>query len=79
MNYESLNLAFLHNKKIVLETKIIKLGACERDIEISATKSEIEPYLDAAYLKAQPEIEIKGFRKGKVPLKVIKQYFWEEN
>lgn len=58
-----------------MEKNIEKLEGCWSEIEISLTPEELQPYYEKAYKKAQPEIAIKGFRKGKVPLKVIKQQF----
>jgi trigger factor len=58
-----------------LEINILTLDGCERCAEITVTKAELEPHFEKAFLEAQPEIEMKGFRKGKVPVRLIKQMF----
>ncbi len=39
------------------------------------TAAELEPHYEKAYRDAQPEIQIQGFRKGKVPIHLIKKNF----
>ncbi len=58
-----------------METKINIIDSCEREIEISVTNEEIKPIIDKAYADVLPEVEIKGFRKGKAPLKMVKQIY----
>ena len=43
----------------------------------SALPRKLVPHFEAAYKKAAPSIEIKGFRKGKVPIALIKKYYGE--
>jgi trigger factor len=45
---------------------------------ITVTKSEALPYYEKAYRDLQPELHLKGFRKGKAPIHLIKQYFGKE-
>jgi trigger factor len=46
-----------------------------RGYTITVTAAELEAKVDEKLKEAQPEIELKGFRKGKVPFKVLKQQF----
>jgi len=46
-----------------------------RELEISVERQEIQGKLNEAYLEAQPHIELKGFRKGKAPLNLIKKLY----
>ena len=39
------------------------------------TDADLQPHYERAYREAQKDVEIKGFRKGKVPLPIIKQRF----
>lgn len=43
--------------------------------DITATADEIKPHIDKAYEDFRAEAEIKGFRKGKAPLSLIKQKY----
>jgi trigger factor len=58
-----------------LEKKLNVYEGCERELEITVSNEELEPYLEKEYIKIQPQIELKGFRKGKVPIRIIKQFF----
>jgi len=58
-----------------LEKTIRELDGCKRELEIRLTNEELQPHFYNAYAEVQPHIELKGFRKGKVPIKLIKQYF----
>lgn len=44
-------------------------------MKITLAASELEPHYEKAYREAQPEIQIQGFRKGKVPIHLIKKNF----
>ncbi len=46
-----------------------------REVELTLTKEDLQPIYDKAYKEAQPLIDMKGFRKGKVPMNVVKKYF----
>ena len=40
----------------------------KRSYEITITGAELDAKVDEKLAEAQPEIEMKGFRKGKVPM-----------
>ncbi|MBE2277547.1 MAG: trigger factor [Rhodobacteraceae bacterium] len=47
----------------------------KRGYTITVTAAELEAEVQKKLLEAQPEIEVKGFRKGKVPLAILKKQF----
>ncbi|HMO72664.1 MAG TPA: trigger factor [Paracoccaceae bacterium] len=47
----------------------------KRAVTITVTAAELDAKVQAKLLEAQPEIEMKGFRKGKVPLPILKKQF----
>lgn len=47
----------------------------KRGYTITVTAAELEAKVQEKLVEAQPEIEIKGFRKGKVPLAILKKQF----
>ncbi|MCR9086212.1 MAG: trigger factor [Rhodobacteraceae bacterium] len=47
----------------------------KRSYEITLSATEIEDKVTQKLTEAQPEIEMKGFRKGKVPLALLKKQF----
>src|SRR3990172_3712442 len=42
---------------------------------VNMTQEKLHPHFDKAYREAAPNLEIKGFRKGKVPMPMIKKLF----
>ena len=58
-----------------MEKNYIEHPGNERELIITLTDDEIQPHFEKAYREIQPSLEIKGFRKGKVPIGVIKQRF----
>lgn len=47
----------------------------KRAYSIVVTASELNETVDGKLREAQPEVELKGFRKGKVPLPLLKKQF----
>ncbi len=55
-------------------TETLKDGL-KRGYEITVSAAELDAKVDAKLVEAQPEIEMKGFRKGKVPMPLLKRQF----
>ena len=47
----------------------------KRAYTITVTAAELDAKVQEKLVEAQPEIEMKGFRKGKVPLAILKKQF----
>ncbi len=47
----------------------------KRGYTITVTAAELDAKVQEKLVEAQPEIEMKGFRKGKVPLPILKKQF----
>ncbi|MGB4826150.1 MAG: trigger factor [Paracoccaceae bacterium] len=47
----------------------------KRGYTITVSAAELDVKVQEKLLEAQPEVEIKGFRKGKVPLAILKKQF----
>lgn len=47
----------------------------KRGYTITVTAAELDAKVDEKLAEAQPEIEMKGFRKGKVPMPLLKRQF----
>jgi trigger factor len=58
-----------------LETNLVVLEGCRRELTITMTAGELQPHFEKAYIAAQPELQLPGFRKGKVPLGMVKKNF----
>lgn len=47
----------------------------KRGYSITVTATELDEKVDAKLAEAQPQVEMKGFRKGKVPMALLKKQF----
>jgi len=60
-----------------LDVTINTLSEVRQEAEIHVPSEELQPHFDKAYLKYQPKVELKGFRKGKVPMGMVKKIYGE--
>jgi trigger factor len=60
-----------------MQVSISSLTDVLHEAEITLSREELQPHLDHAYDKERTRIEIKGFRKGKAPLDLIKRMYGE--
>jgi len=58
-----------------LETKINVISQSEHELEVSLGYDEIQTEIDEAYNKERKKIDLPGFRKGKVPLPMLKKMY----
>ena len=54
---------------------VVELDGTRREIRITLSNAELKPHYEKAYAEAQAGIEMKGFRKGKVPIAMVKQHY----
>ncbi len=55
-------------------TETLKDGL-KRGYTITVTAAELDAKVTEKLLEAQPDVEIKGFRKGKVPMAILRKQF----
>ena len=55
-------------------TETLKDGL-KREYEIIVTAAELDTKVNEKLAEARPEVEMKGFRKGKVPMALLKKQF----
>ncbi|MBI3586129.1 MAG: trigger factor [Ignavibacteriales bacterium] len=60
-----------------MEVTVNTLSEVSKEIEITANPVELQPHFEQAYKEYLPKIEIKGFRKGKAPLDLVKKLYGE--
>lgn len=58
-----------------MDAKITRQGNFERVVEVDVPESELTPHFDKAYQKYKKNIKLEGFRKGKVPMGLVKQLY----
>lgn len=60
-----------------MQVSITDVTDVDKEIEISTTPDELGPHFEEAYRRYQSTASLKGFRKGKAPLSMIKQVYGE--
>lgn len=60
-----------------MDVNVQSLSDVSREVEIVATAAEVQPHFDKKYLEYQAKVDIKGFRKGKAPLDIVKKLYGE--
>lgn len=58
-----------------MEYKLLKESEIEKEIEISVARSQLDRLIDDETIQVQKEVAIDGFRKGRVPLALIKRRY----
>ena len=61
-----------------METKFNKLSDTLFSLEVNFPKSEVDDKIQQELANLQRNYQIEGFRKGKVPMNIIKQRFGNE-
>ncbi len=60
-----------------METKVNVLSDTEHELDVKLEYAEIQNELDEAYKKERKSISMPGFRKGKVPMSMLKKAYGE--
>ena len=70
-------LSHVSKRIVVVKTNVVAKGEWERELEVEVPAERIEKELNRAYRDYQKRVEVPGFRKGKVPLRIIKVRYGE--
>lgn len=62
-----------------MSVKLEKLSGCKVKLEFNIDSKVFDEAIDKAFEKKVQEVEIKGFRKGKVPREIFNRRFGEES
>ena len=60
-----------------MKTNVVEKGQWGRELEVEIDAERVEKELNRAYRNYQKRIEVPGFRKGKVPLRIIESRYGE--
>lgn len=60
-----------------MEVKVNQISDAINEVEVNLTYEEIQSEIEEAYQEERKNIEIDGFRKGKVPMPMLKKLFGE--
>ncbi len=58
-----------------MEHSINEISAVKRNIVITLSGDEFKPFYSSKFKEVSSTVEIKGFRKGKVPPNIVKKFF----
>ena len=58
-----------------MEAELEDAGPLEKKLSITVPAKQVESRFAVAYRELRREVELPGFRKGKVPRKVLEQRF----
>lgn len=60
-----------------MEVTIHTITEVSREAEIEVNSVELQPYFEKAYREYLPKIEVRGFRKGKAPIELVRKLYGE--
>lgn len=58
-----------------MEVQVAETGPCSRSLTITVPPAAVQEHLDRMFASAQQQIQIKGFRPGKVPRAIVEKKF----
>ncbi|HKK45506.1 MAG TPA: trigger factor [Balneolaceae bacterium] len=61
-----------------MEITVNDITSVDKELTISAVREDLEPKFKEAYKKYRSQINMPGFRPGKVPLKIVQKRFGDE-
>jgi trigger factor len=61
-----------------MESSLRETSGVKREIDFTLSPDDLKPYYDRAYRRAQERVQMKGFRKGKTPLNIIKKLYGDQ-
>src|SRR5689334_19698805 len=69
--------AFCTRRLEVMQVTLSRVSPVEVEMKVSLPKERVSTALARAYTTLGKNAQIRGFRRGKVPLALLKQYFGE--
>ena len=61
-----------------MASKVKNLKGLEKELTISFDSKDIEPTIDSKLKELSKTLDLKGFRKGKVPMNVVRGKYYEQ-
>jgi len=58
-----------------MPTEVSEIGPCERRISVSIPKQKVKEAVALMWTQARNQVQLKGFRPGKVPKKILEKKF----
>jgi len=64
-----------NSESLKFQCQVVEKSQILRELSISIEQSSIQGYVESSLNRLQKTTALKGFRKGKVPMSMIRQYF----
>src|SRR5262249_10717804 len=61
-----------------MQVEVAETGPCSRTLTIQIPPASVQEHLDAMYASAARQVNMKGFRPGKVPRKLLEKQYGPE-
>ncbi|MEX0994333.1 MAG: trigger factor [Balneolaceae bacterium] len=61
-----------------MDISVEELTSVDKEVTIKANREDLSPKFDEAYKKYRKQIQMPGFRTGRVPLSIVKKRFGDE-
>ncbi len=61
-----------------MEVQVVDSGPCRRSLTIKVSPEKIKRHVDDVFKSASKQVEVKGFRAGKIPRNVLEKKFGTE-
>lgn len=58
-----------------MEVKVAETGPCSRSLTVTVPPALVDSHLDQLYASASGQVQVKGFRQGKVPRSMIEKKY----
>lgn len=58
-----------------MEVQVAETGPCSRSLLITVPPASVDEHLEQMYTSAQQQVQLKGFRPGKVPRALIQKHY----
>lgn len=58
-----------------MEVQVAETGPCSRVLHITVPSSQVDEHIEQMYASAQRQVQMKGFRPGKVPRALIQKHY----
>ncbi|MCB9877192.1 MAG: trigger factor [Planctomycetes bacterium] len=61
-----------------MQVQVAETGPCSRSLHITVPPEQVKEHLDQLYRSASQQVQVKGFRRGKVPRQMIEKLHGKE-
>jgi trigger factor len=60
-----------------MQVEVAETGPCSRTVHVTVPPALVDEHLAQMYASAQSQVQMKGFRPGKVPRHLIQKHIYD--